>query len=135
MPQLEQLFATLRSSDEEVRAWTSDILQGVSAPPEELVPQLQIFTTDHAPAIAGWACKLLSRTQHTSSASISALKNALSNYPELSVRELAAMALGNCQEISSDALLALKQAASATEYPRLARLASAAIAQHYSMSK
>lgn len=123
------LLATLQSPDEELRAWTYDVLQAITTVPAEFAAQLAEYCLHSAPPVASWACKLLAKVEDASSQYQAVVVHALAEHPEICVRQEAAFALANFASLTDATLLAL-QTAAVHEDPRLSRLATATMAVH-----
>ncbi len=124
--QLIAVVLTMLDEDEEVRAWASDVLTNVEQPAPKLAPQLVELTRHVDAPVAGWACKLLGRLGSQATQYQHALANAMLTHTDLSVKQLAALALQNVPELSQATLDALRVAASSTD-SRLSRLAEQAL--------
>jgi HEAT repeats len=127
--QVLPVLMSLRSSEEETRAWACDVLSGVEHPPEAIASQLAELTLDGCSPVAGWACKLLGRMSQQATEYQAAIVASLNNHPEISVRQLAAFALGTIPSLSAASLQAL-ESASTSDDARLSRLARQALAAH-----
>lgn len=124
--QLIAVLLTMLDEDEEVRAWASDVLSVVEEPASGWAPQLAELTRHVNAPVAGWSCKLLGRLGDGATQYQTSLTQALTQHPEQSVRQLAALALQAVPKLSKETILALKAAASDAD-PRLSRLASEAL--------
>ena len=124
--QVMALLSTLRTADEELRAWAADCLQLVTRPPQDVVPQLALACSDACPPVAVWACILLGRLGEQALPWQDALVVALQQHDSLTVRQQAARALGQITGIGAAALAALEQATACND-PRLQRLATQAL--------
>ena len=124
--QLIAVLLTMLDENEEVRAWASDVLTSVEEPSIEWAPQLAELTRHVNAPLAGWACKLLGRLGKEATRYQSSLAQAVSQHPEKSVRQLAALALKSVPNLNHDTVVALKAAASDAD-PRLSRLATDAL--------
>ena len=124
--QLIAVLLTMLDENEEVRAWSSDVLTNVEFPSSHWAPQLAEMTRHVSAPVAGWACKLLGRLGSEATRYQSSLAQALSQHAEKSVRQLAALALKSVPNLSKETVLSLKVAASDAD-PRLSRLASDAL--------
>ncbi len=122
------LLETLRSDDEESRAWANDCLQLVDRPPLNIAPRLAASTCDACVPVAAWACTLLGRLSEHAVPWLPTLVTALRESDALAVRQQAALALGRIPAQDA-AVLAALQAASGDPDQRLSRLASQALAK------
>ena len=124
--QLIAVLLTMLDEDQEVRAWASDVLTAVEEPASDWAPQLAELTRHVNAPVAGWSCKLLGRLGEQATRYQSSLTQALTQHAEISVRQLAALALKSVPNLSNETIVALKAAASDAD-PRLSRLASEAL--------
>ncbi len=118
------VLLTLLSDDEETRAWASDVLTELN-PPASVANQLVELTRHVNAPLAGWACKLIAKLPNAADHQ-TAVANALRNHPEISVRQVAALALGQLAYINGDSKEALEIASRASD-ARLSRLATQAL--------
>ncbi|MEZ6134092.1 MAG: HEAT repeat domain-containing protein [Pirellulaceae bacterium] len=126
--QLMAVLRTLRSEDEEQRAWASDCLQQVAEPPLEFGAELAALCMDDCEPLADWACRLLGRIGGNASPWQNHLAEALREHPAMVVRQSAAAALGKIPELSVATREALCRAANSSD-PRLKRLATQSLAE------
>lgn len=119
---LLSVLMSLRSGDEETRAWASDVLSSIEQPPACLAAKLAELTLDGSAPVAGWACKLLGRMGPTATIHQASIVQSLSRHPEITVQQLAALALGTIPQLTPEAVQALREASSRSD-PRLSRLA------------
>lgn len=123
---LVAVVLTLLDADEEVRAWASDVLAGIEEPNTAYAPQLAELTRHVNAPVAGWACKLLGRMADTATPYQDALRRTLTTHAEISVRQLAALALQTVPNLNQETCNALREAASSDD-SRLSRLAKEAL--------
>jgi hypothetical protein len=119
---LAEVMLCLESEEEEIRAWASDVLENIGAPPASYAEHFASLCQHDCAAVAGWACKLLSKLGAPAVSYQSVIVRSLRTHASLGVRQLAAAALGQLPELEPDSLQALKEAA-ADQDPRLKRLA------------
>lgn len=124
--QLIAVLLTMLDENEEVRAWASDVLTSVEEPSGEWAAQLAELTRHVNAPVAGWACKLLGRLGDGATRYQAYLANALSQHAEITVRQLAALALKSVPRLTPNTVTALKAAAADAD-PRLSRLATDAL--------
>lgn len=123
---VDQILGSLASSDEESRAWASDILCAIEALPEEMGSRLMPFCEHRSPVVASWACKLLVKTTNTKPEWEAAVASTLVSHPETAARTEAAVALGKLSSLSEVSRQKLGEAAG-SEDPRLSRMAQRAL--------
>lgn len=115
-------------SDEEVRESVIAALEELGSPhASDQAAISELLAAENADT-AYWAATLLGRLSSAAEPSVERLAGALSNHPELQVRQRAAWALGKFGPAAAAAKVAL-EAASRDEDPRLARLAQRALEQ------
>lgn len=126
---LPALISTLAEGDEEHRAWASDALATLEQIPAKFADELGDLTRSDKPVVASWACKLLVLTGPAGVERQGAICRVLQEYPEVTVRQQAAMSLGRLPELYAESRAAL-QWATTQDDPRLVRLAQAALQRH-----
>lgn len=114
-------------AEENVREAAVAALEGLGAPQADDVPKLGTLLAAPAPDVGYWAATLLGRLEADASAAAPELAAAV-DQAEQAVRERAAWALGKIGPPAKAAQAAL-QKASASDRPRLARLATEALQQ------
>lgn len=119
---VDQVLSTLASSDEESRAWASDILCAIETLPEETGPRLLPYCEHESPVVASWACKLLVRTSNARPEWEAAVAGTLTNHADTAARTEAAVALGKLPDLSEASRQKLGEAAQSDD-PRLSRMA------------
>jgi HEAT repeat protein len=122
-PHIVDLIALLGQSDEEVRAWVSDVLQTVEQAPPEIAQALVGFCESKHPPVAAWACKLIATLGPAATPLQHAIVKVLDQHAELTVRQQAAQSLSQVPGLSEATIAALKRAAESSD-PRLRRLAT-----------
>lgn len=136
--QILNLLITMGDSDEETRAWASDVLQSIEVLPQELADSVAANCLDPQPAVAAWACILLGKLESDTSKYQSNIAACLNLHPSVSTRQQAALALGSIAEHQpanfEPATIEALQRAAASDDPRLKRLSAAALATHEKQS-
>ncbi len=113
--------------EESVSQWAVGALEELGPPLEDAAAELATFVADTNESVSYWAVTLLGRLGPAAQDAEPALVAAVSSSPYLSVRERAAAALGRIGATSAAALDVLREASKESE-PRLARLATQALA-------
>lgn len=126
---ISPLLRTLRSSDEELRAWAGDALSNIELVPAHLADSIRTFCNDESAPVASWACKLLSRMAGPPASVQISLSQTVNTHPIIGVRQQAVIALSSISGLTECSLNALKNAAAGDD-PRLVRLASEALAKN-----
>lgn len=136
-PPIEQilnLLVTMGDSDEETRAWASDVLQSVEVLPRGLADDVAAYCLDPHPAVAAWACTLLGKLERDANQYQSHIVACLNAHPSISTRQQAALALNAVAELQPTTLepetVEALQRAAQSDDPRLKRLATGALATH-----
>jgi HEAT repeat protein len=114
--------------EEQVREWAVAALEQLGPPPTAAIRQLCGLTAHENELVGYWAVTLLGRLGPAAVTAVSALTDTLQHSPHQAVRQRAAWALGQVGDGSATVIAALTRAAGA-EDPRLARLATQALAQ------
>lgn len=132
--QILNLLITMSDSQEETRAWASDVLQSVEVLPRGLADSVAAKCLDPHPPVAAWACTLLGKLESDAAKHQSNIAACLNTHPSISTRQQAALALGSIAAhepigLESATLESLRRAA-ASDDARLKRLAAAALAAH-----
>lgn len=127
--QMLNLLVTMGDSEEETRAWASDVLQTVEVLPRELADSIAAKCLDPQPAVAAWACTLLSKLESDAHKYQAHIVACLNTHPSVSTRQQAALALGSVGGLEPATVESLRRAAQSDD-PRLKRLASNALAAH-----
>lgn len=126
--ELLSLILASASEDESQREPAVSALEDFGVPPESAAPQLVNLLHEQDQAdVLYWAATLLGRLEEKAAPYTSQLAALLESTKPLNARERAAWALGMIGPGAKAALPALEKAASGQE-PRLARLASQAVA-------
>lgn len=125
-PAAVALVRACGSNDATVRAWAVAALEEIGPPSPEQIHELVKTVADPSLDAAYWAITLLGRAGHAASPAVDALAEILRHSAELSLRERAALALGNIGPAAAVAAPFLHEAA-ASGPPRIARLAKAAL--------
>lgn len=112
--------------DEEVRNWVVAALEELPPPNASDAAALEAFINGENLDVAFWATTLLGRMEAAAAPTVPTLALAVVDHPELVVRERAAWALGKIGKPAAGAIPQL-EAASTSEEPRLARLATIAL--------
>ena len=123
-----ELLESMRSQDEEVRAWTSDALQTVEVLPKELARNVADMCLQPSAAVSAAACRLLVKLGDEATQYQAAIVACLTQHPEITARQQAALALSSVAGLTPETLAALREAAESPD-PRLKRLASNALNQ------
>jgi hypothetical protein len=113
--------------DGEVRQWAGAALEELGVPPVEVIAELQELAAMSDPLVAYWAITLLGRSGQAAAAATAVLAERLGPAAPLEVAQRAAWALGKIGPAALVASGALQVAATSAD-PRLARLASEALA-------
>jgi HEAT repeat protein len=111
---------------EEVRESVVAALEDMGPPKIEDIDLLAALLSDLAADVGYWAATLLGRLEADAAPAVPALRAAVTDAGDGSVRQRAAWALGQIGSPAAPALDALKQAADSDD-PRLARLAQRAV--------
>lgn len=123
--ELASVVASLAGSEEQAQ-WACEALENCGQPPVSALAVLATYTGHPDELVASWACKLLGRLGTAAGPAEKELVSALHRQSQPLVREEAARALGELQNLSAASRDAL--AAAATEgSPRLKRLATASL--------
>lgn len=123
--QLKSVLASLAGSAEEAQ-WAGEALENCGVPQPEATASLATLANHPDELVASWACKLLARIGVAASQAEEALVTALTRHNGQLVREEAARALGELENLSAATRAALMTAA-AQGGPRLKRLANASL--------
>ena len=123
--QIRSVLSSLVGSEEEAQ-WANEALENCGPPTADFVPTIADFLKHPAELVASWACKLLARVGYAASTAEPDLVAVLNCRHEELVREEAARALGELENLSEAARNALTTAAQ-TGGPRLKRLATASL--------
>lgn len=121
-----KLVQTLASSDEELRGWVCDALENVEVT-RQVSSEIAELCGHAQEPVAGWACKLIARSNEHAHEHQVALTSTLSTHSSIGVQQQAALALRNAKPLNDAARTALQAAAQHTD-PRLSRLANQALA-------
>ncbi len=113
--------------DESVSQWAVGALEELGPPVDGAAAELAKLATSTNESVAYWTVTLLGRLGPAAKSAEAALVAALSTSPHQAVRERSAAALSKIGAQSAAAIDALKTASEASE-PRLARLATQALA-------
>lgn len=136
--QILNLLVTMGDSEEETRAWASDVLQTVEVLPRSLADSVSDKCLDPHPAVAAWACTLLGKLESDAHKYQSDIVACLNTHPSVSTRQQAALALSSIAErepgILDEATLESLRHAAASDDPRLKRLATQALTAHEKQS-
>lgn len=127
--QILNLLVTMGDSEEETRAWASDVLQTVEVLPRDLADSIAAKCLDPHPAVAAWACTLLGKLESDAHKYQAHIVACLNTHPSVSTRQQAALALGSIARLEPTTLESLRRAAQSGD-PRLKRLAANALATH-----
>lgn len=109
----------------EVRDWAVAALEELGPPPDGTTPELQALIDRGEPLVAYWAITLLGRSGQAAATAVNTLTGCLTSASDPAVAQRAAWALG---KIGSAAAAPALRDASQSADPRLARLASEALA-------
>jgi HEAT repeat protein len=121
-----ELLEAVNDSDDDVREWVSEALEGMGAPDAAVLPAL-IRRLEDADADRGyWAATLIGRLGPDGSQATAGLSDALRDHTSLATRERAAWALGKIGPAAKSALPTLHSVIQ-EGVPRLSKLAAAAI--------
>ncbi|MDA1055765.1 MAG: HEAT repeat domain-containing protein [Planctomycetota bacterium] len=112
--------------DEQVRNWAVAALEELPAPEASEATALEVFVNGGSLDVAFWATTLLGRMEAGAASTVPVLAAAVSDHPELVVRQRAAWALGKIGKSAAAAVPQL-EAAAASEDTRLARFAATAL--------
>lgn len=121
-----KLVRTLASSDEDLRGWVCDALENVELT-RQVSNEIAALCSRAEEPVAGWACKLIARSNELAHEHQAALTSTLSTHSSIGVQQQAALALRNAEPLNDAARAALETAAQNTD-PRLSRLANQALA-------
>lgn len=136
--QLLNLLVTMSDDEEETRAWASDVLQTVEVLPRSLADSVSDRCLDPHPPVAAWACTLLGKLESDAHKYQSHIVACLNTHPSVSTRQQAALALSSIAEREpgtlDEATLESLRHATASDDPRLKRLATQALAAHEKQS-
>jgi hypothetical protein len=121
------LLTSLQAADEEIRAGAADALQTIEHLPSEWA-SVSEYCTHTNPVVAAAACRLVSKLGEQATRFQAAVVGCLTQHPEISARQQAALWLGSLPQLSSESRMALERAA-LSEDPRLKRLAQAALSK------
>lgn len=124
-PAAVALVEAMGDPDDHVKNWVNAALEGLGPPSAEDLQPLVRLLTHESPDVAYWAATLLGRLQPAAAPAVAALAAALTNRPEMPVRQRAAWALGEIGQVES-ARQSLEHAAAGSN-PRLSRLAKQAL--------
>jgi len=125
-PAAVPLVRACAEQSEEVSEWVVAALEEIGPPRASDVADLARLVGDPNADVAYWAVTLLGRSQSDAAPAVGALAAAVSDAPEMSVRQRAAWALGQIGPPAAGAIDALRRAES-HEDARLARLARQAL--------
>jgi hypothetical protein len=123
---IESLLLTLACEDLELCAWASDALQNVRTMDPHTARRVVTYCMHEAAPTAVWACNLIGRLGTEVSCYQDTLVEALTEHPEIGVRQQAAASLGKVSGLSAVARQRLAEAAESDD-PRLRRLAQTAL--------
>lgn len=112
--------------DEQVRNWVVAALEELPAPQAADAAALATLINGTNLDVAFWATTLLGRMEAAAASTVPTLAAALTDHPELVVRQRAAWALGKIGKPAAAAISQL-EAAATSEDARLARLAANAL--------
>lgn len=121
------LVRACSDGDDRVREWTVAALEDLGPPPTDAIDRLIAMANDPDPLTAYWATTLLGRSGQHAAAAVMALAACVESPADPAVRQRAAWALGKIGPAAAAAREVLTRAA-AQEDPRLARLATEALA-------
>lgn len=113
--------------DERVREWVVAALEDLGPPPPETIAPLITLANNPDPLTAYWATTLLGRCGERAAPAVMVLAACVESPADPAVRQRAAWALGQIGPAAAGAREVLTRAA-AQEDPRLARLATEALA-------
>lgn len=113
-------------SDERVREWAVAALEEIGPPPPGSIDRMMEFAGGGEPLSAYWATTLLGRSGKDAAKAVPVLANCIESSADPSVRQRAAWAIGKIGPSASSARAVLERA-TASDDPRLARLAAEAL--------
>ena len=126
---IESLLLTLASDDLELCAWASDALQGIEHFDSKAAKDIEKYCMHEAAPVAVWACNLIGRLGAEGSPFQARVAEALTEHPQLGVRQQAAAALGKMSGLSRETIEELELAADSDD-PRLKHLAATTLDRH-----
>ncbi len=121
------VLATLKSDDEETRAWASDVLETIDSLDRTTADELARLTQHTCITIASWSCRLLPLCAKHMDVQPSLIA-ALESSRDVGIRQQAALSLGKLTDLSDRSRVALDGATRA-EDPRLSRIAKQILGQ------
>lgn len=110
-----------------VQTWSVAALEDLGPPPIDAVDRLIDLLSSEDSLVVYWSATLLGRIGPQATSAQSALAHVLTSAPDKSAQQRAAWALEKIGVTADSAITSLKQAASSSD-PRLARLATSALA-------
>jgi len=122
------LLSSLQAADEEIRAGAADALQSIAHLPSEWASQVSQCCGHTNPAVAAAACRLVSKLGEQATPFQAAVVECLTQHPDISARQQAALWLGSIPQLSPESRMALERAALSDD-PRLKRLAQTALSK------
>lgn len=124
-----ELLESMRSEDEEVRAWASDALHTLESLPKTLAHSVADMCLQPNAAVSAAACRMLLKLGDEATQYQTAIVACLTQHKEITARQQAALALSSVDGLTTESLDALRAAANSAD-PRLKRLATNALSQH-----
>lgn len=112
--------------DEQVREWAVAALEELSAPDDTAMKPLEALLDGESLDMGFWAATLLGRMEGAAASTVPTLAAAVTDHPELVVRQRAAWALGKIGKPAASAIPQLEAAAKSDD-ARLARFATMAL--------
>lgn len=126
-PAIVALVSACGDDEAEVRDWAVAALEEIGPPPAGMVHELEHLLRGGQPLVAYWAATLLGRSGQAAASAVEALTDCLTTATDSAVTQRAAWALGKIGPAAAAAVAPLRHAAAGQD-PRLARLATEALA-------